>query len=434
MIGLMLHIYQIPGAFCMYGGCISAILIFCGLFSYRGGCRDIGCFRRCLRWTGFDSFDAFELTMVVHEAHFEHRQRPEKTSTCIRVTAGCHTVTSDKSKNNVFQQPLSLYVDQGVYEIKLELLDGNEKPLARLTFSSITDILSQGCSSEKKDYEMKVNNRGIRKPIISLSMHVNREVDEETGFLQRCDSGKDVTCHEADWIVQQQMTTVKSSADNIDVVNEHAALISACAGPLELFKDNGCMERIHIGILGPPAVKNWQLGIWKEENDAIEKKDPIRTIALLKVSTVQADPGRGQVFVLHYYDKHRQAQQLTFRRIDRSRDAWVELLQRLITRTHSEHTAAKVISDGRRSSRAPRASVHVPKDERRVPPQTPQHSDSPNNSGSGTALPGSTKSSTPASQAAPPSQEGSGAHVRGWQQIQRSVRSMTSIGRKATPR
>ena len=62
---------------------------------------------------------------------------------------------------------------------------------------------------------------------------------------------------------------------------------------------------------------------------------------MLKVQSVQADPTRTNVFVVNYFDEHRVGQRLTFRRIDRARDVWVEMLQLVITKAHASRKAMK---------------------------------------------------------------------------------------------
>ena len=45
-----------------------------------------------------------------------------------------------------------------------------------------------------------------------------------------------------------------------------------------------------------------------------------------QVLSVQPDPARSEVFIINYLEKNKVKQRLTFSRIDRSRDIWVEML------------------------------------------------------------------------------------------------------------
>ena len=74
------------------------------------------------------------------------------------------------------------------------------------------------------------------------------------------------------------------------------------------------------------------------------KKAPTHEIDLLHIQSVQPDPTRTNVFVVTYYNKDSKArvsEKLVFRRIDRARDVWVEMLQLLITKAHDAHKDKK---------------------------------------------------------------------------------------------
>merc|ERR1719310_1305131 len=93
--------------------------------------------------------------------------------------------------------------------------------------------------------------------------------------------------------------------------------------------------------MGPPVSRRWALAIWKSKHDFENKKRASQEMELLKIQSVQPDPTRNHVFVINYYDDSRVRQVCTFRRVDRDRDAWVELLRRLVTAAHEARKATK---------------------------------------------------------------------------------------------
>jgi len=72
--------------------------------------------------------------------------------------------------------------------------------------------------------------------------------------------------------------------------------------------------------------------IYDNAKDMASKKGskPKFEVSVMRVTSVQADPGRSDVFRISYVDKARLQQHLVLRRVDRSRDSWIELLQELI--------------------------------------------------------------------------------------------------------
>merc|ERR1719324_491005 len=93
-------------------------------------------------------------------------------------------------------------------------------------------------------------------------------------------------------------------------------------------------------VTGPPQEKKYTLRLWDKEThgDKHQKAksgdkdapEPKFEVSVMRITSVQADPGRSDIFRITYVDKSKLHQHLTLRRVDRSRDAWIELLQELI--------------------------------------------------------------------------------------------------------
>jgi len=115
---------------------------------------------------------------------------------------------------------------------------------------------------------------------------------------------------------------------------EISSLAQLCFGPLEKFGSGGTREGIYVGVLGPPRRKKFSLHVWSSERDYLQDEPPAELIDLLRVSALQPDPRRPDVFMISYIDKDKHRQKAEFNCIDRGRDAWVETLNILITKIH----------------------------------------------------------------------------------------------------
>lgn len=289
---------------------------------------------------GHDKFDDFELMVLVHEAMFEHKDA--KMATIVRLTAGAENVSTDQVSNGIFQQPLHIMVQQGTTQILVELLAPTTlgfKVLANLKLDTLKDALGSGSMQAELVHQMKSKDKGIGHPKIKLTIVANMEDDAESGLMPG-GMGSDV-----DILVRQQLRKAKEEGKDLDGgLSEMEVLKHACAGPLERFEGLGKTHGVYVGVIGPPTSRHWVLGIWLNKADFESKDPPIEQVDLLKIQSVQADPERLHVFVVNYFDSHRVHQALTFRRVDRARDVWVEILHILVVKAHEQKHSRKTIS------------------------------------------------------------------------------------------
>lgn len=282
-----------------------------------------------------DEFDDFELMILVHEAVYENMS---KQDTCVRITAGAHSVTTDYSSKGVWQQPLHITVEQGTVTLETEFLDRRGRVLAKLNLDSLENVLrptEKGEVLNEMMYEMKTKSKGIIKPKIKLTLVVQDGTDEEIGLLGPATTDVDI-------LVRQELQKAKQKGESRDeVLNEMQVLKEACSGPLELFEGLGTTNNVYVAAIGPPESRRWILGIWKDKKDFLSKKPAQQEIDLLKVETVKGDPTRHHVFVVNAFDSARNRRSLTFRRVDRARDVWVEILHLLVLKARAAKKARK---------------------------------------------------------------------------------------------
>jgi len=290
-----------------------------------------------MRCTGCDSFDDFELMILAHEAYFD--QKLKRVTTSVKITAGSHRFQTERSSQSVFQQPLAVWVEQGTKNIVVDLLDHRDRVVATLKLDPQKDCLAihqkgQDDKLVEKTYIMKVKDKCISNPKIKLTIVFDGGTEVETGLI----AGLNLSSS-TEWQVRQQL---KKSGGVKTGHNEAQMVAQACAGGLDMFRGMGNADSVHVAVVGPPLQKKYTFCVWESLSHFEKQQKAQEEVDLLRIRSVQADPGRSNVFHINYVDSNRITRQLSFRRIDRSREVWIELLQLLIKQVH---TASKEKKD-----------------------------------------------------------------------------------------
>lgn len=287
--------------------------------------------RRC----GCDTFDDFEVTILVHEVF--HDAKSQKLKTSVKITAGRQTVSTDPSSTGIFQQPLALLVEQGTSVISIDMLDSGGKVAASLKWNPETDILvpaKKGNLPSEVMFNMKSRSKGTSNVKVKLTMGMGA-CDEETPLLQALEGVQ--MSNETGFQIRQCLAKAEPSAKDRSKM-EILALSSR--GVLDIFEGLGEAKPIFLGAIQPDGQKKWILGIWASEKDA-GKKPPLRQIDILKIKSIQPDAARANVFAINYFDSDQIVQQLSLRRVDRPRDVWIEMLQLILKEVHAKRADKK---------------------------------------------------------------------------------------------
>lgn len=273
--------------------------------------------------------------MLIHEVFYD--QKLEKVSTSVRITAGDHKVKTDNSSQGIFQQPLSVFVEQGTGEILIDLLDSRDKVLSQLKLDPEKDLLSKQNGKEdslvEKVFIMKQKGKGVTNPKVKMTIVFDAGDEVESGLL----TGMGLSSS-TEWQMKQQL---KKSGGAKKGMTETQVLAQACNGPLDIFSGMGECVTVYAAVAGPPLQKKYSFSVWPTKQAFDKRQAPDEEVELLKVKSVQADPSRGNVFTVNYFDANRVVQSLSFRRIDRAREVWVEMLQLLIKKVHAENKEKK---------------------------------------------------------------------------------------------
>lgn len=324
MIGLLFR--SVTGPLRMVAAA-GGLAVICGLCIYccRWRARDFPCVKRMMLWFGYDKFPDFELMVLVHEARYMSDRAAQDEKTFVRITAGRQMVETDKAHKGQYQQPLQLFVEQGTDSVCGELLDHSGNVMATVDLDIMNEILCDPSPPSEHPYPMDAKSRSLSEATLILSLVVSKDTDQETGLLSNVHG-------ETNWLVQQQIRKAQEAAPGNSAESEMEVLKLACSGPLEMFELLGKAPQVYLSILGPPLSRKWALGIWHNKGEFESKQRAIREVDLMRVIAVQPDPVRANVFVVQYLNEHRSSHRLMFRRLDRARDVWVELLQILVTK------------------------------------------------------------------------------------------------------
>jgi len=312
-------------SFVLYGLGIGFPILMCGLplccwwwRSQTWKMRDCWCFKRCMRGIGVDAFDDFEAIISVHEVQHQNKSNG---STSVRITAGTFDVETDVSTHSNFQQSFVLSIEQGTDVVEVALLDSYKRKMATLKLDPVKDILRNPEGVSQKSFTMKTKQKGVGSARISLSIRLDKSSDEERGML-RTFEGKPHAV-EVEFLLREQLRKVDYE-EGAPAEGQLHTLASACTGPVDYFSYFGVATPGQLAMVGPPARRRWMLGFWKDPADFSRASDV--EVDLMRISSVQEDPGRSEVFVVSYLDANRVESRILFRRTDRARDVWVHLL------------------------------------------------------------------------------------------------------------
>lgn len=343
MIGLLLRLISMgmidTGALWIWcGGSICAICALCGLYKCSHlRLRDCSCIKWCMRATGADEFDDFEVMVIVHEVLFS---APMKRNTRIRLTAGQHQVQTNDTRTHIYQEALQLCIEQGTQALLVELIDGRTV-LASLKLP-ITEAFydSERCKIEQEHF-LKPKCKGISNPKVKLTIHSETNLDAERGLLSNMKLSKG-----SEIILQRQLLKDPTffANDEAAVVRQQSpmkTLAHGLKGNLEMFGFLGSSENVFVAIQGPPTQRRYMLCVYKDEKDAARCGVPVVEVDFLKIMSVQVDASRTDVFQIHYKDAQKRQQQLAFRRLDLPTETWVELLTKIISIIRQERDSHK---------------------------------------------------------------------------------------------
>lgn len=336
----------------LFGGSALACCAICGLYKCsQCRIRDCACCKRLFRALSVDSFDDFELLLIVHEVLYNANA---KAKTKVKVTAGQHQVETEISNKGIFQQPLSIFVEQGTSELVVELLNGSNYVLANKKFRVQEDILAGPEVVRQKLFPMKQKEKGILNPRVKLTIlkDGNSEEDAIMPNLSFTESANNVETtlflREQIWKHQEESAVEEAKSLQTGVafepsrpLSELEVLARGCEGPLETVSGWGNKSGAYLAVQGPPKTKKYTFCVWPSQVKYERGEKPDEEIEVLKVLSVQPDPGRPEVFMVNYMKPDKTKHRTTFMRLDRGRDAWVELLQLFITKVREEKDAKK---------------------------------------------------------------------------------------------
>lgn len=348
---------DVVASFILYGLGIGFPILMCGLpmfcwwwRSQTWKMRDCWCYKRLMRSTGVDNFDDFDALISVHEAQHQNRSNG---ATSVRLTAGSFETETDSSTHSNFQQTFVMHVEQGTDRISVDLLDAYKRKMAYLKLDPVKDILNHPDGVSQKTYVMKSKMKGVGNARITMTIKLQKPEDEEVGLLPRLDGGRHAV--EVEFQLKEHLRKVNWE-EHVPPGDQMHTLAAACTGPVDYFSSWGVATPGQLAVLGPPHRRRWTLGFWNNPADFGRPGDV--EVDLMRISSVQEDPGRSEVFVISYADQNRVESRVLFRRTDRSRDVWVQLLTMHISAVREQKTRTSEYASFKKGSmvRAPSGS------------------------------------------------------------------------------
>lgn len=364
MIGLIMRgalgIDQGPGLLtCILAPLVIFVTVCCLCKASSLKLRHCCCIKRCLRAIGSDEFDDFDVTILVHEVMCG---KATDFYGAIRIRAGDQVVQTDESKTGRFQNAVSILVEQGTEFLEIEFIDTyNNKVMALLKLEA-NQVHNPKESIHQKTYIMKQKGKGIVNPRIKIS--VINESDEEASLFEGMGAQSMAMSNETRVLLAK---TAKSKDEGEDAPkSELEMLCKVCAGPVETFGSWGGVSSKYLNVVGPPQQKKYELCVWDSLSDSQKPgATPTKQVPMLRITGVNADPTQGDIFRIQYVDNEKVPKRLVIRRVDRSRDAWTELIQSIVTLVREQKSDKR---QKRMSGSTERKKSKSP----RTPPKTPR--------------------------------------------------------------
>merc|ERR1740117_1106119 len=188
--------------------------------------------------------------------------------------------------------------------------------MATLKLDMAREIVNAS-DANTKVYHMNQKQRGVLNPTVTLTLH-KTDRDEENPLLGGEDSACDV---ETAFLMKKHLSAAQhvvstnpsgtginqsmrgaiseSNQGDLEVLD---VLVQAACGPVELFQGFGGATKMYLSIIGPPVSRRFLIGLWKTQAEVTSGVAPENEVEVLKVVSVQADPGRSDVFVISYVD------------------------------------------------------------------------------------------------------------------------------------
>lgn len=314
------------GGACMCcGGALFAICALCGIYKCSQlRMRDCSCIKWCMRMSGADEFDDFDLMVIVHEATYS---TTTKRKTNVRLSAGCQQVFTNSTTKGNFHEALQVLVEQGTSYLLVELVEG-KSVLASLKLGIVETILKGGGVREK-EYALNSKARGFCNPRVKLTLTFQKESDAEKGIISDLQLSKGTEILLQQQLLKDKAAGVSSEAD-AEPKSAIDAIIAVVRGNLEMFCTFGTQSMVFVAVVGPPVLPKYRLCVFKDEKEHAKGGKPQTEINLLKVLGIQEDPVRRDVFLINFMDGRKNRERISFRRIDLPTATWVELLTKLI--------------------------------------------------------------------------------------------------------
>lgn len=341
-------------------------------FSLRNTCPCLG---RILRRVGYDRFDTFELSVVVHRVENIDQGA---MATQVHVSAGQKTARTQESSKGDFHDTLMLQVEQGVAWLTVDLVKTKGSAILASTKIDVADKILNSCSQEKGGaagiYEerFRMSRKGSRvrldrDPVVVLTLIAAATVSERTHLLK----GTDLETGDISTEYMQQLVKAKaakrekvkqekarsgeeSNTDDVEDEEEEdplQLLAETCRGPVEKTVGVwGSRKLRYLKVYKDPS-EGWYLGWWESRVQCDKGQAPKNSLRMMTVTSVDPDKALSDDFVLRYATQKGSSSrtEMRLRAVDRSRGVWVEALRRFIILLRKDRSKKQATKKSKRA-------------------------------------------------------------------------------------
>jgi len=320
------------------------------------GCkmRDCRCIKRCLRCCCIDRFDDFHLMIAIEEIAY-----PSEAAIPVLVefSAGRNSERTPLSSSRTPGDQFVLFVEQGTVFLKVTLRGKNDQVLGT-KMEAMREILEEadhGVHQESFDIETTLEEAptitvGVAFRIyhdVSTNRDPNSDLEKKMALMMQCRLAHFDLPAEAERVASGIISEQQAAGLDVQVLprgivtaqpslSSFGNLMLACHGLVDIFTSWGAPETVYLGVKGPPSIRRFALCIFPDADAFTENNDCSKEIELVKIQSIHRDPSRDDVFAVVYSRSSKSADfglgdvEVAFRKVDRSRDEWVEMLRHLV--------------------------------------------------------------------------------------------------------
>lgn len=304
-----------------------------------------------LRKVGYDDFDTFTLSVLVDSVEYLGAEKY-----ALKISCGQNSSqTSFVKESREIHETLEIRILQGSGRLLVSMVNIKGKPLAS---KSLTIKEVQKLSRHNKRTVLTLNKcdkhmtSDVKANVTFFVQSANDSGDEADSMFAGCDTTN--FSPEMQLLLKSTASNSRQGKDDSTTEQENVdakatteespleLLAAACKGTVKLCGSMGHVKDYYMAVYKADKDGNpkdyvagttadllaWHFGWWQDEASFMRKEPPVGSIAMLRITNVHAVPEKQKKdnFCIRHVNKNKQKEDLFFKKVDRSREVWVECL------------------------------------------------------------------------------------------------------------